>query len=186
MCLPSSVLRHDYSPATQNHSPPATCLPLQLYMRLVLLPLFVPCQPGKLILQNSVKMLPPGEKLHQLPWALSSLLFWGAAIKNHYTFTWHSSVYLSLHKGSHVHSSQNTRGCGNVCRVYARAWETVSQKLFVKLKGWMGGQINQQINGQFWKARKLFSLYVHMQLYKNELPLSYCLVTITNYFQTLF
>lgn len=94
---------------------------LQLYMRLVLLPLFVPCQPGKLILQNSVKMLPPGEKLHQLPWALSSLLFWGAAIKNHYTFTWHSSVYLSLHKGSHVHSSQNTRGCGNVCRVYARA-----------------------------------------------------------------
>lgn len=50
----------------------------------------------------------------------------------------------------------------------------------------MGGQINEQTKGQLWKARKLLSPYTHMRFYKNELSLSYCLVTVTKYFQTLF
>lgn len=57
---------------------------------------------------------------------------------------------------------------------------------FVKVRGWMGGQINEQTKGQLWKARKLLSPYAHMRFYKNELSLSYCLVTVTKYFQTLF
>lgn len=139
MCLPSSVLRHDYSPATQNHSPPATRLPLQLYMTLVLL---VPCQLGELFLQNSVKMSPPGEKLHHLPWALSSLLFFGATIKNDY------NIYIALICLSEFAQKQPH----TFFPKYPRLWQCLQslcrslrngQTCFVKVKGWMGGQINE-------------------------------------------
>lgn len=61
----------------QPHKPLATCRTFTpaAVPEVRLLPLFVPCQPGELLLQDSVKMLPPGEKLHQLPWALTLLFF---------------------------------------------------------------------------------------------------------------
>lgn len=56
--------------------------------------------------------------------------------------------------------------------------------MYKGVNGWVDGQINERINGQFWVAKKLFPPYIQVWFYKNEPDLSYCLVIITKYFET--
>lgn len=166
-----------------NHSPPAARLPLQLYLRLgcSLFLSLASLENYSFKIQLKCRLL---EKnfINSLG---SDFALFRAAIKNHY------DIYMALICLPKFPQRQPRASFPKYPRLW-RCPQSLCQCLrngpthFVKVRGWMGGQINEQTKGQLWKARKLLSPYAHMRFYKNELSLSYCLVTVTKYFQTLF
>lgn len=135
---------------------------------------FCPLSTWKIYPSKFSQVSPPVGKLHKLPWALSSLLLSVRLSKpQQYLYSICFFIWVS-YKNSYLQSFQTIQYYQNILRVYTGAWEMADWKCCMDgsgMNGWAGGQINEQINGQLWRARMLVSPYIHMWFYKNKFKL---------------